>query len=173
MDLRVGVEQFPQGNLQDELKDIPDITMDVDAPAVEPSATQQPDACHANQPPPPPSRRATVEDVEDEGDHPQPTSTSSSWEDFVESFPAEFEAGAPVGAGETPFEKIRSAQQTAGHSSWAEFEDQEEWELGKWMVENLGQNEMESFLKLRAVRKAVMIDLLTDSPSLCGTLLGL
>lgn len=114
-----------------------------------------------------------MEDVEDEGDQPQPTPTRSPWEDFVESFLVEFEAGAPIGEGQTPFEKIRLAQQTAGHSKWAEFEDQEEWELGKWMVENLGQNEMESFLKLRAVRKADLTSLLIDLPSLRGISLGL
>lgn len=98
-------------------------------------------------------RRTTVEDVDDMGDPPYTSSQSDSvsWEEFHESFPAEFEAGAEIDHGEIPFEKIRRQQEEAGESRWAGFADGVEWEMAKWMVQSIGQNDMEKFLKLAAV----------------------
>lgn len=97
------------------------------------------------------SRRPTVEDVDDDDtqDWPSPGEKYAEW---IQDFPDEYEAGVGIGEGETEFERIR---REAGEHRWAGFEDQDDWELGKWMVRNLGQNEMETLLKLEKVRNVV------------------
>lgn len=94
-------------------------------------------------PPAAPSRRATVEEVADEGDLYPGTR-------FVEPCPTEWKAGAIWGHGVPAFEKIREEQ---SDHKWGPFEDQDEWELAQWLIRNAGQKQTNAFLKLPIVRR--------------------
>lgn len=88
----------------------------------------------------PPSRRATVEDVMDE-DAPR----------YAEPFPSELAAGATYGTAKTSFDIIRDDQVLHGADVWGPFRDDEEWELAKWLIKNVGHNQAAEFLKLGLV----------------------
>lgn len=108
------------------------------------------DPPEAHVPEPIPLRRPTVEDVEDEGDAHQPR-PQKTYEEWIEDFPAVYEAGKAYETGEIPYEKIRADQQ--GGTRWGGFKSQEDWELAQWMVSTLGQNEMEELMKLGTVSR--------------------
>jgi hypothetical protein len=86
--------------------------------------------------------RVTVETIEDEDDihyyH-------------VEEFRAESQAGATFGSGPTTFDAIRDDQILQGAQVLGPFESEEEWQLAKWLIKNVGHNQMDSFLKLPIV----------------------
>lgn len=94
-----------------------------------------------------PSRRATVEEVVDEGDVYPGTR-------FVEPCLAEWKAGAVWGHGVPAFEKIREEQ--GGHN-WGPFEDQDEWELAQWLICNAGQKQTDAFLKMPIVCRSTLL----------------
>ena len=62
------------------------------------------------------------------------------------------------GEGLPLFEQWRRENLAAGRSRWAPFVDEEEWEMAQWMVQNLGHNQIEEFLKLAKVRPFALID---------------
>ena len=72
--------------------------------------------------------------------------------EFIEDFPRA--AGTPQ-AGmrkNTTFEKIRIENEQAQKSHWNPFNDQNEWELARWlMTTGVSQNNREAFLKLPIV----------------------
>jgi hypothetical protein len=70
---------------------------------------------------------------------------------FIEEFPAEFGAGAVWGEGIPFFEKLREEQEKNESSRWGPFEDQDEWELARWLIKNVGQNQSDTFLNLNIV----------------------
>ncbi|KAG6839614.1 hypothetical protein C0991_000890 [Blastosporella zonata] len=84
----------------------------------------------------PPSRHTTVEDVEDDG------------EVWVESFPSTKQAGATFGTAQTSFDTIRDNQILQGAEVLGPFESEEEWELAKWLIKNVGHNQTDQFLQL-------------------------
>jgi hypothetical protein len=92
------------------------------------------------------SRRATVEDVEDEDDITQDSR-------FIEGFPRP--AGLPHSADETrssKFERHLYEQKKTGDVPWAPFETEDEWELARWlMTSGVSQTKIDSFLKLNKV----------------------
>lgn len=90
----------------------------------------------------PPSHRARVEEV------PEPVPTSQR---FVESFPASKLAGASFGESQTIFEAIRDDQILRGAEILGPFKTDEEWQLAKWLIKNVGHNATEQFLKLAVV----------------------
>ncbi|OCH84147.1 hypothetical protein OBBRIDRAFT_808451 [Obba rivulosa] len=57
---------------------------------------------------------------------------------------AELHAGRIIGRGKTQFEEIRDQ----GTAPYGPFRDEEEWELAKWLVKNVGHTQTEEFLKL-------------------------
>lgn len=61
-------------------------------------------------------------------------------------------AGRICGNAATVFESLREAKAERGESPWAPFEDEEEWELARWLMQNVGQNQTDTFLKLPIVR---------------------
>jgi hypothetical protein len=83
--------------------------------------------------------RATIEEVVDEDFL------------FVEEFPEEGQAGATFGKGPTTFQSIRDDQVLRGAEVLGPFESDDEWELAKWLIKNVGHNQMEAFLKLPIV----------------------
>ncbi|KAJ7845794.1 hypothetical protein B0H13DRAFT_1647159 [Mycena leptocephala] len=57
-------------------------------------------------------------------------------------------AGATYGRAKTMFEHIRDDQVLNGYEILGPFADEEEWELAKWLIKNVGHNQAEAFLKL-------------------------
>lgn len=94
-----------------------------------------------------PDQRATVEEVEDEGDELPGR--------FVASFPEEFRAGMPVSEirYKTTFERMRDDREAMGgeEAHLYPFENTKQWELAEWLVKNVGQTKIDDFLKLAAV----------------------
>ncbi|TFK53193.1 hypothetical protein OE88DRAFT_1627519 [Heliocybe sulcata] len=88
-----------------------------------------------------PSHGASTEDNEEDS---RPGSR------FVEPFPGA--AGDVLRQEKTKFNIIREVQEHEGEIDWSPFEDKEEWELASWLVQNVGQNQMDEFLKLPITR---------------------
>ncbi|KAH7917895.1 hypothetical protein BV22DRAFT_1025530 [Leucogyrophana mollusca] len=61
-------------------------------------------------------------------------------------------AASVVGEGQTTFERYSNHQQNCQQHPFAPFEDEEEWSLAKWMMENLGQTRIDEYLKLPITR---------------------
>ena len=91
----------------------------------------------------PPRNRVTIEDVTEE-------ETQDSGH-YVEEYPTERKAGAAWGKEEPLFVRIQRDQQEDGTSKWGPFKDQEEWELAEWLSKNVGQKQMDTYLKLNIV----------------------
>ncbi|KAJ3562127.1 hypothetical protein NP233_g9768 [Leucocoprinus birnbaumii] len=62
---------------------------------------------------------------------------------YVEEYPGQ--AGEGLWTGSTKFEKWRAK----GVGKWEYFRGEEEWELAKWMMKNIGQNAANEFLNLK------------------------
>ncbi|KAF7371492.1 hypothetical protein MVEN_00003800 [Mycena venus] len=71
---------------------------------------------------------------------------------FVEEFPADGQAGTTFGTGPTIFHSIRDNQVLLGSEVLGPFASDEEWELAKWLIKNVGHNQMEAFLKLPIIQ---------------------
>ncbi|KAF7790601.1 hypothetical protein EIP86_001557 [Pleurotus ostreatoroseus] len=89
----------------------------------------------------PPSRRTRVEEVED-NDSPR----------YAQPFPQASDAGAVYGSAKTMFDLIRDDQVLKGAEVWGPFENDEEWQLAKWLIKNVGHNQAEEFLQLGIIR---------------------
>lgn len=85
----------------------------------------------------------------------QPTAAASADKDeedgYEEPFPEDRKAGATYGPSKTTFERIRDDQILTGCEVLGPFADEEEWELAKWLIKNVGHNQTEAFLKLPIV----------------------
>ncbi|KAJ7193265.1 hypothetical protein GGX14DRAFT_593074 [Mycena pura] len=71
---------------------------------------------------------------------------------YFEDFPKEDQAGATFGKGPTTFQGIRDDQVLQGAEILGPFESDDEWELAKWLIKNVGHNQMEAFLKLPIIQ---------------------
>jgi len=87
------------------------------------------------------SKRARVEEVEDE-DAPHVGR-------YTQEYPGR--VADTLGTEKTKFEKIRDEQKMDGMEPHAPFADEEEWELVKWLMKNVGQTKADDFLKLPIV----------------------
>ena len=96
--------------------------------------------------PPSPPRKATVEDVEDEGE----TYPRTKSDRFVESYPGP--AGEGLRKSKTRYEAWFENQEREGKNSWDPFASEEEWALTMWLLKNVGQKSTDQFLKLPIVR---------------------
>ncbi|KAF8188308.1 hypothetical protein K438DRAFT_1907473 [Mycena galopus ATCC 62051] len=74
---------------------------------------------------------------------------------YSQSFPASRGAGKPYGPSKTLFEKIRDDQILMGCEILGPFADEEEWELAKWLIKNVGHSQTETFLKLPIITDRV------------------
>ena len=88
-----------------------------------------------------PDRKPRVEEVEDEE-----SGTHRWWlKDFL------LPAGAQLRPVQSYFKTVQEEQVKNGVDPWAPFKDEEEWELGQWLITNVGQNAMDKYLKLPIV----------------------
>jgi hypothetical protein len=132
----------------DELADMPDIYLENDLQGLEEDIANgnlnesQPEGVNPRDPEIP-LVRAAVEEAVDED-------RSSTC--FIEDFPANFGAGAVWGEEIPIFEKLRQEQDEKNASRWGPFEDQDEWDLARWLIRNTGQNQTNAFLNLKIVR---------------------
>jgi len=141
----------------DELVDMPDITLEEDLQGLEHdlahSRGSQPDTItppgpemqHAR----PQRPRATVEDAEED---------DVEFAHYIEEFPANLGAGAVWGEEVPFFEKIRLEQERNGTSPWGPFDDKDEWELAEWLIRNVGQKQTDAFLNLNIVRSHRLVN---------------
>ena len=84
------------------------------------------------------SKRARVEEVEDEEAYPQ----------YAQDFPI---SPKLLVMGQTLFKVICKDQQNKGQTPWAPFEDQEDWELARWLTQNVTQTAAKEFLMMKGV----------------------
>ena len=70
---------------------------------------------------------------------------------YVKEFPANLGTGAVWGEDVPFFEKLWWEQEENTSSCWSPFEDQDEWELAKWLVRNIGQKQINTFLNLNII----------------------
>ncbi|KAG2107133.1 hypothetical protein DEU56DRAFT_750189 [Suillus clintonianus] len=100
------------------------------------------------------SQQARVEEVPDE---PGPVSNDTRW---IESYAAHHGAGAPCGEVDevtpTKFDQIRQQLEADG-APWGPFDNEEEWELAKWLIQNIGQNQTDKFLKLPIIQNRAQV----------------
>ncbi|RDB24482.1 hypothetical protein Hypma_008517 [Hypsizygus marmoreus] len=131
-------------NVPEASDDEMDVDMPLPLPEVDPQEDPEleapdPDAC-------PPRRRATIEEVEDE---------DAPGHIFAKSFPSIKQAGATFGDAPTTFEAIRDDQILRGSEVLGPFESEDEWELAKWLIKNVGHNQADLFLKLPIIQQRV------------------
>jgi len=76
---------------------------------------------------------------------------------YIEYFPKENLAGATYGRCKPLYASLDEEQKRVGHSRWAPFEDEEEWQLAEWLIHNVGQKQTDNFLKLPIVSFILLI----------------
>jgi hypothetical protein len=86
------------------------------------------------------SKHAQVEEVEDEDDVGR----------YTEEYPGHI--ATTLGMDKTKCEKIQDGQMMEGLEPHAPFTDEDEWELVKWLMKNVGQTKADDFLKMHIVR---------------------
>jgi hypothetical protein len=126
------VAQFMDSPAASELPPSPPLPSSAQLPAHDPRIEDVPDEDDIRQNPPPHSR-----------------STPSGFERFVEPYPEP--AGIDIGVTETVFERIRREQQERGDGRYGVFKDEQIWEVARFMVDCVGHNDAERFLKLALV----------------------
>ena len=135
----------------EETANIPDMTLEDDLLGLEANVFyglgQQPDVEpeHENQPVQRDCLHVTVE-------HGMDNEKESAATYFIEEFSADLGAGAVLGEDIPFFDKILRKQQEDGSSLWGPFEDQEEWDLAKWLIKNVGQKQINAVLNLKIIR---------------------
>lgn len=94
----------------------------------------------------PPSKRARVEEVADQ-DAPGAARTAR----YPVPYPGR--AGEALDKQETMFHKMQEDQKLDGdeENPWAPFDNQDEWELARWLMKNVGQKKTNEFLQLPIV----------------------
>ena len=87
-------------------------------------------------------RRSTLDDTEEE---------VLETAHYIQEFTTNLCAGAVLEEEVPFFEKIRHEQILNGSSSWGPFDDEDDWQLAEWLIRNIGQNQIDTFLNLRIV----------------------
>lgn len=95
-------------------------------------------------------KRARVEEVVDEDAEPSGI-PKDPYAQYLHPL-----AGARYGEGKIPFEEYLAERKAAGledeSNPWAPFKDEEEWELGRWLLTSgLSQEGIDRYLKLKIV----------------------
>ena len=91
-----------------------------------------------------------------EPEHPRPTVDDADDDEletglYIQEFTPNLGAGA-VWEEEVPFfERIRREQVQNGSSSWGPFDDEDDWHLAEWLIRNIGQSQIDTFLNLTIV----------------------
>lgn len=86
-------------------------------------------------------RRAYVEDAPDVDNETR----------YVENVPQANSAGATFSRSRTSFDLIRDDQVLHGAEILGPFKNDDEWQLAKWLIKNVGHNAADEFLKLAVV----------------------
>ena len=135
------VERKPLPNFQME-PDLPDFHLEEEEEDIQ-IAEEMFNREEINIPPPPP---------------PQPPQPDVPQEDvpdndsrYIEKFPEEYLAGATWGDCKPLYEYLDEEQKREGGSHWGPFEDEDEWQLAEWLIQNVGQKQTDIFLKLPIV----------------------
>ncbi|KIJ62061.1 hypothetical protein HYDPIDRAFT_176793 [Hydnomerulius pinastri MD-312] len=85
----------------------------------------------------------------------EPPTASNTIRDVRDAPPdqqAQKKAGAyRASSTQTLFHRIRDEQVLRGGDIWGPFADEDEWELAKWLIKNVGQTQAEKFLKLNTL----------------------
>ncbi|KAG0691813.1 Zn-finger domain-containing protein [Suillus ampliporus] len=95
--------------------------------------------------------RVEVEEVPDDSET-GPAQDNACW---IESYPAEALAGVPTTEQEnipTKFHRIQDELENSDEGMWGPFHNEDEWELAKWLIQNVGQNQTDKFLKLPIIK---------------------
>ena len=92
---------------------------------------------------PPPKRPQVEDDIEDAEASMPPTGR------FTEQL-ADITAKI-LGSAKTVFERLEEEELAKEETEWAPFQDEEEWEVAKFLMKNLGQKKMDEFLDLPLV----------------------
>ncbi|KAI0728335.1 hypothetical protein C8Q72DRAFT_875895 [Fomitopsis betulina] len=72
---------------------------------------------------------------------------------YSQSFPKQKQAGFSFGESPTRFESIRNEEIfKEGHAVYGPFADEDEWELVKWLIKNVGHTQADKFLRLPIIR---------------------
>lgn len=87
-------------------------------------------------------RPVTVEEIPDED--------SDEVRRFVQTYASS--VAEILGKGETMFEQWRKENDEAQREHFFPFASEDEWELAVWLIQNVGHNKIEEFLKLKVVR---------------------
>lgn len=87
---------------------------------------------------------------EHNGAHPDPRTRTTEHRLHYADYPRP--AGSKLSAAKTEFERRLAKEQADGCGFYGEFDNREEWELAQWLARNLGQNQIDNFLKLDIVR---------------------
>lgn len=93
----------------------------------------------------PPSRKATVEDIDEDDD------TEEETHRWIHDFPKPAGVALDEPRQETTFEKIRKQQQADGEEPWSPYDNIEEWELANFLNQTLGHNSIDKYLRLPIV----------------------
>ncbi|KAK0477417.1 hypothetical protein IW261DRAFT_1634689 [Armillaria novae-zelandiae] len=118
-----------------------------------------------------PPGTVTIEEVEDID-----SESACQWH-YQCDFP-DNKAGVPLHHGKTTFQHIRNEQILKQEEVFGPFQDDEEWELVKWLIKNMGHSAAEEFLKLPMISlhaqpqyktKQQLYDCIDDLPQGEGT----
>ena len=90
--------------------------------------------------PEPPSKRAWVEEVDDE--------EAGGCQRWAKEFDGAVEV---LGEGKTLFEEISESQEAMCEDPMSPFLDEEEWELARWLMKNVNQTATDEFLEMKGV----------------------
>ncbi|KAF8881119.1 hypothetical protein BD779DRAFT_1675607 [Infundibulicybe gibba] len=101
----------------------------------------------SDNPDPDPVCPARMVEVEDE-DWP----TSRRW---TVPFPVDQQVGETFGNSPTTFEVIRDDQILNGDEVLGPFKNEDEWQLAKWLIKNVGHGQADEFLKLPIIQQRV------------------
>lgn len=131
----------PKAHLSDDesLTENDDAAMPGDDFAPRPAHARSPTADSILAGPKP--KRVRVEEVDDDD---APTIGR-----YTEEYPGR--VADALGKDKTKFERIRDDQMMEGIEPHAPFADEEEWELVRWLMKNVGQSKADDFLKLPIV----------------------
>ena len=91
---------------------------------------------------------ARVEDLPDDDWRGQ------SWQ---EEFPSHLNAGTSHSISSTQFEKFQDEKILEGGDIWGPFKSEEEWQLAKWLIKNVGHTQAENFLWLNIVSHTMLL----------------
>lgn len=105
-----------------------------------------------------PLRGVTVEEIVDD-------EVGQSY--YAREFSKEQEAGATFGEAPTTFEVIRDEQILKGAEILGPFSTEEEWQLAKWLIKNVGHNQAEEFLHLPIVSQCHIVGLFEQLTCSC------